>query len=82
MIFEVQNCGHFIYSWKGNHYFLPSENNDSIIKQFAAQNISGFCYGGATYTYIDKEGNITNSIEAPILLTKEKITKYMKNTVR
>ncbi|MFA9392972.1 MAG: hypothetical protein ACERKD_24405 [Prolixibacteraceae bacterium] len=69
-------------SWKGNHNFLPAENNDSIINLFSAQNISGFCDGGATYSFIDKNGNISNNIEAPILMTKEKINQYRENTVR
>lgn len=69
-------------SWNGNHYFLPAENNDSLIKHFAAQNISSFCDGGATYSFIDKKGIVTNRIEAPILMTKEEIERYMNNTVR
>lgn len=69
-------------SWKGNHYFLPAENNDSIVNLFSAQNISGFCDGGATYSVIDKNGNITNNIEAPIIMTKEKLNQYLENTVR
>lgn len=69
-------------SWKSNHYFLPSENNDSLINRFSAQNITGFCDGGVTYSFIDKTGNITNNIEAPVLMTKEKLKQYKKNTVR
>ncbi len=69
-------------SWKSNHYFLPSENNDSLINLFSAQNITGFCDGGVTYSFIDKTGNITNNIEAPILITNEKLNQYKKNTVR
>lgn len=69
-------------SWHGQHYFLPAENNENIAKRFAAQNISGFCYGGATYTFIDKRGQITNSVESPVLLTNDKIDRYVNNTVR
>jgi hypothetical protein len=69
-------------SWHGKHYFLPAENNVNIINRFAAQKISGFCYGGATYTFIDKKGQITNSVESPILLTNDKIDRYVNNTVR
>lgn len=69
-------------SWKADHYFLPAENNDSIINLFAAQNISGFCDGGATYSFIDGNGNITNNIEAPIAMTKEKLDHYKGNAVR
>lgn len=68
-------------SWKGNHYFLPSENNDSLINLFSAQNISGFCDGGVTYSFVDKNGNITNNIEAPIMMTKEKLDQYIGNAV-
>ncbi len=62
-------------SWKGNHYFLPAENNDSIINEFAAQNIFEYCDGGATYSFISKNGTITNDIEAPITMTKEKLNR-------
>ena len=55
----------------------PAEDNDSIINMFSAEKISGFCLGGASYTLIDKEGNLTNSLESPILLTEEKIYQYI-----
>ena len=64
-------------SWKGHHYFLPSEGNDSIINMFDAKNIFSFCNGGATYTLIDKEGNLVNGVDAPIMLTKDSLTKYI-----
>ncbi len=60
-------------SWKGTHYFLPSEGNEGIIKLLSAKNIWGFCDGGATYSYIDGNGKITNNCDAPILMAKEKV---------
>jgi hypothetical protein len=69
-------------SWQGKHYFLPAENNESIINRFAAQRISSFCDGGVTYTFIDKKRQIINSVERPILLTNDNIYKYLNNTVR
>jgi len=62
-------------SWRGHHYFLPSEGNDSIINMFDAKNIFAFCYDGATYTLIDKDGNLVNGVDAPIMLTKDSLTK-------
>lgn len=67
-------------SWKGNHYFLPAENNENFINHFAAQKISSFCYGGATFTFLDKEGNVFDSVEAPFLLTKEKLNRYLSTS--
>lgn len=64
-------------SWRGHHYFLPSEGNDSIINMFDAKNIFSFCNDGATYTLIDKEGKITNGVDAPIMLSKDSLTKYI-----
>jgi hypothetical protein len=62
-------------SWRGHHYFLPSEGNDSIINMFDAKKIFAFCYDGATYTLIDKDGNLVNGVDAPIMLTKDSLTK-------
>jgi hypothetical protein len=57
-------------SWKGEHYFLPMEGNESIVNEFGAKNISSFSYDGATYTFIDKDGTINNGVEAPYNLRK------------
>jgi len=57
-------------SWRGRHYFLPSEGNESVINMFDAKNIFAFCYNGVTYTLIDKNGNIVNGVDAPIMWTR------------
>lgn len=64
-------------SWKATHYFMPIEGNDSTLHKFSSEKISAFCDGGATYSIIDKEGNIYNRIEAPIRLTKDEIKKFL-----
>jgi hypothetical protein len=64
-------------SWKSRHYFMPIEGNDSTLHKFSSEKISSFCNGGATYSIIDKEGNVYNRIEAPIRLTKDEIKKYL-----
>jgi hypothetical protein len=69
-------------SWNGNHFFISADDNEKVIKKFAAQNIFSFCNGGVTYSFIDEEGCIVNGIESPMLLTNEKIAKYSKNTLR
>jgi hypothetical protein len=38
---------------------------------FDAKNIFAFCYDGATYSLIDKDGNLVNGVDAPIMLTKD-----------
>ncbi|TKG95223.1 hypothetical protein EYV94_10960 [Puteibacter caeruleilacunae] len=65
-------------NWKGNHYFIPVENNDSLLHRFAAEHISSFCDGGVTYSFIDKMGDITNGVEAPILMSEEKMNGYFE----
>jgi hypothetical protein len=69
-------------SWKSNHYFISLEGNDSIIHKFNCEDISSFCDGGATYSFIDEDGKILNNVEAPIMLTREKISGYLNKTVR
>lgn len=64
-------------SWKSTHYFMPIEGNDSTLNKFSSKKISSFCEGGATYTIIDKEGNVYNEVEAPIGLTKDEIERYL-----
>ena len=64
-------------SWKSTHYFMPIEGNDSTLNKFSSEKISSFCNGGATYSRIDKKGNIYNRIEAPIRLTKDEIKKFL-----
>lgn len=65
-------------SWKSEHYFLPIEGNDSTLNKFSDKKISAFCYGGATYTYIDKNGTINNGIEFPFHKSLEEIERTIK----
>lgn len=68
-------------SWKGNHFFLPKEGNESIINKFNAKKIFAFCYAGVTYTLINTHGTFINNIESPLILTNEKTNEYLKRTV-
>jgi hypothetical protein len=82
-------------NWKGNHYFFPiadkkdkvihnfpiTDEYDSIVYKLNCKGVFGFCEG-ESYTFIDKDGNMINNCESPRMLTKDKIEKYTKNTVR
>jgi hypothetical protein len=68
-------------NWKSEHYFFPSDNLDSIKNLFELPNLNTFCYSGASFSLIDLKGNITNNVESPLYLTKEKLNEYIK-TVR
>ena len=63
--------------WKGDHYFMPVENNEETLKKFSDKKIYLFCEGGATFTFISKDNKIYNNIENPYMLTSE-IKKYIK----
>ena len=60
-------------SWKGEHYFLPQEGNDSTLNPFSDVPISSFCNGGATYSFIGKDGNIIRNLPSPFRLEKKEI---------
>lgn len=64
--------------WKSKHYFLPIENNDSILNKFSNKKISAFCDGGATFAFIDEEGKISNEIEFPFHKSLEEIERSVK----
>ncbi|WP_117885746.1 hypothetical protein [Aureibaculum luteum] len=64
-------------SWKSKHYFLPIEENDSILNEFSDKKISAFCDGGVTYAFIDENGIINNAIEFPFHLSTNEIEKMM-----
>ncbi|MCF1191633.1 hypothetical protein LRR18_08560 [Mangrovimonas sp. AS39] len=64
--------------WKAEHYFLSIEGNESTLKNFSDKNISAFCYGGATYSFIAKNGTITNDIPFPFYQSVEEINNLTK----
>ena len=64
--------------WKSKHYFLPIEDNDSILNKFSNKKISAFCDGGATYAFIDEKGKINNGIEFPFHKSLEEIERTIK----
>lgn len=65
-------------NWKGAHYFMPVENNENTLKEFSSDKIYVMCNGGATFTFIDKDGTIHNDIGSPYQLTAGKIKEYVK----
>ena len=52
-------------SWKSEHYFMPEEGNEFALKKCTDKGIAAFCNGGATYSYMDKNGKLHNEIEFP-----------------
>lgn len=66
-------------NWKANHYFMPIEGNDSTLTKFECNRISTFCYGGAVYSLIDKEGEVIINIEPPMTLTENKLLDYLES---
>lgn len=56
--------------WKGKHYFLPLEGNHNMLKKFSDKNIDSFCFGGAAYAILRKDGSIYGNIESPIDLAE------------
>jgi hypothetical protein len=65
-------------NWKSKHYFLPIEDNDSILNKFSDKKISAFCDGGATFAFIDDKGKINNGIEFPFHKSLEEIERTIK----
>jgi hypothetical protein len=51
-------------------------------KKSSDKSISSWCSGGATYSFIDKNGNIINPTNSPMLLTKKEINQYIERIVR
>ncbi|MEM9326619.1 MAG: hypothetical protein AAGA85_13225 [Bacteroidota bacterium] len=64
--------------WKSNHFFLPVEGQDSILHQFTDRDISTFCNGGASYAFIDRDGQIHQGIQFPFYQSVEEIEKRAK----
>lgn len=64
-------------AWKSEHYFLSIEGNESTLNKFSDKKISAMCYGGATYTYIDKNGTIKNGVPFPFHKSSEEIKKMI-----
>lgn len=64
--------------WKSKHYFLPIEDNDSILNKFSNKKISAFCDGGATFAFIDEKGKINNGIEFPFHKSLGEIERTIK----
>ena len=60
-------------SWQAEHYFLPIEENETTLQSLTDKDISNLCSGGATYTFIDKEGEIQKGIPAPFYLKGKEI---------
>lgn len=62
-------------SWNATHYFLPEEGNDTLLKQFNSQPIDQFCFGGASYAFINSEGNIQHGLKSLGNMTKKSIAE-------
>ena len=69
-------------SWKGKHYFMSFENNDSTLNAFTNKDISSLCSGGVTYAIMKQDGNIINNIDSPIRLLNSEKDKFSEKTVR
>lgn len=66
-------------SWKGDHYFMPFENNDSTLNAFSTKNISSLCTGGVNYAIRKPDGSIINNVDAPLKLLNGGTDKYLAN---
>lgn len=65
-------------SWQANHYFLPTEENKTTLNRITDSDISSLCSGGASYSFIDKDGEIKKEIGGPFYLgekAKEELYK-------
>ncbi|MBT3382673.1 MAG: hypothetical protein HN778_06465 [Prolixibacteraceae bacterium] len=69
-------------SWKGNHYFMPFEDNDSSLKAFTTKNISSHCTGGVNYALRKSDGSIINNVDSPLRLLNGDTDEYLKEFVR
>lgn len=69
-------------SWKGKHYFMPFENNDSTLNAFTNKDISSLCSGGVTYAIMNSDGKIINNIDSPLRLLNGETNEYLEKTVR
>lgn len=65
-------------SWNGKHYFLPIEGNDRTLDQFNVEDIDSFCSGGVKFVFINRNGEITNEIEAPYNLNRGELEDVYK----
>ena len=64
--------------WRGSHYFMSIEGNESTLNDFSAKNISSLCSGGASYSFINKSGKIFKDSQGPFYMNKidfENLTK-------
>ena len=66
-------------SWKGNHYFMPFENNDFTLNAFSTKNISSLCTGGVKYAIRKPDGSIVNNVDSPLLLLNGNTENYLEN---
>jgi len=64
--------------WMMPHFFMPIENNESTLNKFSNKKIDTFCFGGATYSIIDKDGEIHNNLKNPLKMTNEELKAYIK----
>ena len=69
-------------SWKGKHYFMPFEKNDSTLNAFTNKDISSLCSGGVTYAIMNSDGKIINNIDSPLRLINGETNEYLEKTVR
>lgn len=66
-------------TWKGEHYFFPIKSeNDNIVQMLNCKKIFGYCDGGATYKFIDKNGKMVNDFGSPQQLSREKIKEISR----
>lgn len=66
-------------AWKGEHYFFPINNkNDTIVQMLNCKKIFGYCDGGVTYKFIDKNGKMVNDFSSPQQLSREKIKELLR----
>lgn len=65
-------------SWTAKHYFLPTEGNENTLKGIKDGDISSMCNGGATYTYFDRHGKISEESRGPFYLNKQETKKLFQ----
>ena len=68
-------------SWKGKHYFMPFENNDSTLNAFTNKNISSLCSGGVNYAIRKSDGSIITNVDSPLKLLNGDAVEYLKEFV-
>jgi hypothetical protein len=68
-------------SWKGKHYFMPFENNNSTLNAFTNKDISSLCSGGVTYAIMNFDGKIINNIDSPLRFLNRETDEFLEKTI-